>query len=64
MSNVPMSMCYGKSQIAALMTKHINMNESIHDKIAHQQLKIPLLMVENITEYTKEHSDKNIGSGS
>ena len=57
-------MCYGKSQIAVLITKHINMNKSIHDKIAHQQLKIPLLMVENITEYTKEHSVKNIGSGS
>ena len=40
------------------------MDESIHDKIAHHQLKIPLLLVENITKYTKEHSDKNIGSGS
>ena len=55
-------MCYGKSQIAVLITKHINMNESIHDKIAHQQLKKPLLTVENITEYTREHSDKNICS--
>ena len=53
-------MCYGKSQIVVLMTKHINMNESIHDKIAHHQLKTPLLTVENITEYTREHSDKNI----
>ena len=56
-------MCYGKSQIVVLITKHINMNESIHDKIAHHQLKIPLLLVENITKYTKEHSDQNIGSG-
>ena len=64
MSNAPLSMCYGKSQIVFLITKHINMNKSIHDKIAHQQLKIPLLTVENITEYTKEHLDKNIGSGS
>ena len=41
------------------------MNKSIHDKIAHQQLKkIPLLIVENITEYTREHSGKNIGSES
>ena len=43
-------MCCDKSQIVVLITKHINMNESIHDKIAHQQLKIPLLTVENITE--------------
>ena len=64
MSNALLSMCYGKSQIAVLITKHINMNESIHDKIAHHQLKIPLLIVENITKYTKEHLDKNIGSGS
>ena len=40
------------------------MNKSIRDKIAHQQLRIPLLIVENITEYTREHSNKNIGSGS
>ena len=40
------------------------MNESIHDNIAHHQLKIPFLTVENITEYTREHSDKNIGSES
>ena len=38
------------------------MNKSIHDKIAHQQLKISLLIVENVTEYTREHSGKNIGS--
>ena len=46
------------------MTKHINMNEIKHDKIAHQQLKIPLLIVENVTEYTREHSSKNVGSES
>ena len=46
MSNVPLSICYGKSQIAILITKHINMNKSIYDKIAHQQLKLPLLIVE------------------
>ena len=40
------------------------MNKSIHNKIAHQQLTIPLLTVEDTTEYTKERSDKNIGSGS
>ena len=40
------------------------MNKSIHDKIAHQQLKLPLLIVEGIIKDTKEHSDKNIGSGS
>ena len=57
-------MCYGKSQIAALLTKHINMNKSIHDKIAYQQLKTPLLMVEDIIKNTEEHSNKNIGSGS
>ena len=34
------------------------MNKSIHDKIAHQQLRIPLLIVENITGYTREHSGK------
>ena len=38
MSNASLFMCYGKSQIAVLTTKHINMNKSIHDKIAHQQL--------------------------
>ena len=40
------------------------MNKSIYDKIAHQQLKLPSLTVENITEYTREHSRKNIGSES
>ena len=64
MSNAILYTCYGKSQIAVLIAKHINKNESIHDKIAHHQLKIPLLTVENITEYTREHSDKNIGSES
>ena len=64
MSNAPLSMCYGKSQLTALLTKHINMNKNMHDKIAHQQLKTPLLMVEDITKCTKEHSNKNIGSGS
>ena len=39
----------------------MNMNKSIHDKIAHQQLKFPLLIVEDITEYTREHLGKNIG---
>ena len=47
-----------------LQPKHINMNKSIHDKIAHQQLTIPLLIVENITEYTRERSGENIGSES
>ena len=63
MSNVLLSICYGKSQIAVLITKHINMKKSIHDKIAHQQLRLSLLIVENIIKKTKEHSDKNIGSG-
>ena len=40
------------------------MNKIIHDKIAHQELTIPLLIVENITEYTRERSGKNIGSES
>ena len=40
------------------------MNKDIHDKIAHQQLKPSLLIVEIIIEYTREHSDKNIGSDS
>ena len=53
MSNAPLFMCYGKSQIAVLITKHINMNKSIYDKIAHQQLKIPLLIVENIIRKLK-----------
>ena len=65
MSNAILFVCYGKSQIAVLITKHINMNKSIHDKISHHQLrKIPLLTVENITEYDREHSAKNIGSES
>ena len=64
MNNAILLVCYGKSQIVVLITKHINMNKSIHDKIAHQQLKLPLLIVENITEYTREHSSKNIGSES
>ena len=64
MSNAILFMCYGKSQIVVLISKHINMNNSIHDKIAHQQLKIPLLIVEDITKYTEEHPNKNIGSGS
>ena len=42
MSNALLFMCYGKSQIVVLITKHINMNKSIHDKIAHQQLKDPI----------------------
>ena len=57
-------MCYGRSQIAVLITKHRNMNKSLYDKIAHQQLKIPLLIVEKHRKGTEEHSDKNIGSGS
>ena len=64
MTNAPLSMCYGKSQIAILITKHINMNKSIYDKIAHQQLKLPLLIVEKHHKGTEEHLDKNIGSGS
>ena len=65
MSNAILFMCYVKSQIVVLITKHINMNKSIHDKRAHQQLKkTPLLMVEDIIKYTEEHSNKNIGSGS
>ena len=53
MSNAILFMCYGKSQIAALITRHINMNKSIHDKIAHQQLTLPLLIVENILKVLK-----------
>ena len=64
MSNAPLSMCYGRSQIAVILTKHINMNKSIHDKIAHQQLKLPLLIVQKHHKGTEEHSDKNIGSES
>ena len=40
------------------------MSKDIHDKIAHQPLKPPLLTVEIITEETREHSNKNIGSES
>ena len=40
------------------------MNEDIHEKIVHQQLKPPLLIVKIIIEYTREHLDKNIGSKS
>ena len=40
------------------------MNKDIRDKIAHQQLKPSLVIVEIITEYTREHSNKNIGSES
>ena len=64
MSNVLLFTCYNKSQIVVPKTEHINMNKSVHDKIAHQQLKLPLLILENITEYTREHSSKNIGSES
>ena len=66
MSNVILFTYYGKSQIATPRTKHINMNKSIHDKIAHQQLKNPITHSEkkNITENTREHSDKNVGSES
>ena len=52
MSNAILFMCYGKSKIVFLITKRINMNKIIHDKIAHQQLKTPLLTVEDITKYT------------
>ena len=62
MSNAILFTCYGESQIAVLRTKHTNMNKNIHDKIAHQRLKLPLPIVENITEHTREHSGKNIGS--
>ena len=56
-------MCYGKSQIVVLITKHINMNKSVYDKIAHQRSKFPLLIVEKHHQGTEKHSDKNIGSG-
>ena len=62
MSNAILFTCHSESQTAVLRTKHTNMNKSIHDKTTHQQLKLPLLIVENITEYTREHSGKNIGS--
>ena len=61
MSNVILFTCYGKSQIVVPKIKHISRNKDIHDKIAHQQLKLPLLIVENTIEYTREHSGKNIG---
>ena len=64
MSNAPLSMCYGKSQIASLITKHINMNKSMHDKVAHQQLKTPITHSGRHHKDTEEHSGKNIGSGS
>ena len=64
MSNVILFTCYGKSQIVVPRIEHINMNKTIHDKIAHQQLKLPLLIVEKIIEYTREHSCKSIGSKS
>ena len=64
MNNALLSICYSKSQIVVLITKHINMNKIIHDKIAHQQLKLPLLIVERHHKDTEEHLDKNIGSGS
>ena len=54
MSNAILFMCYGKSQIAILITKHIKMNKSIHDNIAHEQLKIPLLIVEKTSKRFKE----------
>ena len=54
MSNAPMFMCYGTSQIVVLITKHINMNKSIYDKIAHQQLKLPLLIVKKNHKGTKK----------
>ena len=64
MSNALLSMCYGKLQIAALLTKHINMNKNIHDKIAHQQLKYPITHSGKHHKDTEEHLDKNIGLGS
>ena len=38
------------------------MNKSIHDKIAHQQLKTPITHSGKHHKDTEEHSDKNIGS--
>ena len=64
MSNATLFMCYGKSQIVVLITKHISMNKSIHDKIAHQQLKNPITHSGRHHKYTQEHSNKNIDSGS
>ena len=54
-------MCYGKSQIVVLITKHINMNKSIYDKISHQQLKNPITHSGKHHKGTEEHLDKNIG---
>ena len=54
-----------KSQLASLLTKHVNMNKNIHDKIAHQQLTpITHNGKKKHHKCTEEHSDKNIGSGS
>ena len=39
------------------------MNKSIHDKIAHQQLKTPITHSGKHHKGTEEHSDKNIGPG-
>ena len=56
-------MCYGKSQIAVLITKHINMNKIIYDKIAHQQLKNSITRSgKRHHKGTEEHLGKNIGS--
>ena len=63
MSNASLSMCYGKSQIVVLITKQINMNKSIYDKIAHQQLNSHYSVEKRHHKGTKEHLDKNIGSG-
>ena len=38
MSNAILFVCYGKSHIVVLITKHTDTNKSIYDKIAHQQL--------------------------
>ena len=54
-------MCYGKSQIVVLRTKHINMNKNMYDKIAHQQFKLSLLILKKHHKSVEEHSDKNIG---
>ena len=54
MSNAPLFMCYGKSQIAVLRTKHINMNKNMYDKIAHQQFKLSLLTVEKNHKSTEK----------
>ena len=64
MSNASLSMCYGKTKIVVLTTKHINMNKSIHDKIAHQQLTPITHSEKKHHKCTEELLDKNIGSGS